>query len=101
MTYIREQLVDLCNKASVHYTKWRNRDSADAQRQVGELSALLKSNCPFEVVTEGSWKTDDQTIVVQVEFKGFIFFEEGELSKETFYLPTQKRLDEAAGGDWY
>lgn len=98
----RIELIELCNKAVVPHKLWRNRDTSSAQRQVGELLALLRADCPFEVVTEGDWATSERTIVVKVSYRGFSSFEEDAgLSKETFYLPTQTSLDEAAGRDWY
>lgn len=102
MNYTRESLIDICERAIVAEKDWLNRDSSSATRQLGELWALLKSDCKFKVVTSGSWKTDDDTIVVEVQFSGFMSFEIGEGHEtETFYLPTEKRLKEANGKDWY
>lgn len=102
MNYTRESLIDICERAIVAEKDWLNRDSSSATRQLGELWALLKSDCKFKVVTSGSWKTDDDTIVVEVQFSGFMSFEIGEgYETETFYLPTEKRLKEANGKDWY
>lgn len=100
-TYTREQLIELCNKAVVAHEDWRDRDSSSAQRQVGELLALLRAGCPFEVVQKGDWATDERTIVVLVTFHGFSKFEDGEDESETFYLPTESRLIERVGSDWY
>lgn len=101
-TYNRDELVELCNRAIVSHERWSNRDSATAQKQVGELLVLLRAGCPFEVVKEGVWVTNERTVVVKMYYRGFMQFEEGEgLAQESFYLPTQTRLDEANCGDWY
>ena len=103
MKYTRKVLIELCKKAVVPHQRWSNRDASSAQRQVGELFMLLSANCPFEIITVGNWKTDKNTIVIEISFHGFSSFESGRkyLEKETFYLPTQKRLDESKDEDWY
>jgi len=108
--YSREELIGLLAQSFVPEEKWRNRDSAGAQRQVGECLALLKAGCDFEVLTAGNLITDDKTIWVEIWFKGFQYFEgcyedeDSERNKkqsDTFYLPTAEHLEKAEGSDWY
>lgn len=112
--YTREELIALCERARVPQDKWMNRDSERAQRQIGEAWALLSAGCEFQVCVtqDGSGcSTDDDTIWIETFSKGFNYFEsyspeEGDIERdymesETSYIPTAKRLEEAAGGDWY
>ena len=57
-------------------------------------------------------ETDEDTIWLYIYSKGFMYYEscypddteeerKGYKEKKHFYLPTQKRLDEANGEDWY
>lgn len=105
VTYTREQLIALCERAIVPHNKWGNRDSAAAQRGVGKLWALLKCGCAFEIMRRKKFGdiciTDDRTIYVTVTLKGFGTFEGGPKETEIFYLPTEKRLQEYSGDDWY
>jgi hypothetical protein len=103
--YSREQLVDLCERAVVPMSRWYNRDSSRAQSQIGEAWVLLRAGAPFYVIRQGHLATDERTIWVLVEWKGFSAFElgleEGGMDDATFYIPTEERLASAAGGDWY
>jgi hypothetical protein len=101
--YTREDLVAICERGFVPEDSWTDRDSSDAQRQLGQCYALLRAGCEFEVL-QGKYdlKTDEHTIWVELTFKGFGYFDyDGDLSRETFYLPTVARLDARAGKDWY
>jgi len=99
----REELIAICEAASVPQSKWTNRDSYEAQFQVGECWALLRAGCEFHV--HGA--TDDpcsnaNTIWVTTYGEGFAFFDYGgERDEELHYLPTRARLEKADGGDWY
>ena len=100
--WTRDELLDICEKALVPQDLWSDRDTAHAQRQVGECRALLKAGCSYGIITMGSTATDYHTIWLTIEYRGFDYFETGgHLSTETFYLPTPTRLWEANGGDWY
>lgn len=100
VTPTREQLVELCDSAVVAEKRWTNRDSAGAQRQIGELRSLLLAGCEFtieEAPRLGSWW-------VEVQYKGFDYFEEGTMSVGSFYVPTAERLAksvEIITKDWY
>lgn len=105
-TITRETLIELCERAIVPERSWCNRDSARAQTGVGECWALLKAGCDYEILTTGTLTTDDRTIWIRFFPHGFstkeLGREEGrEYDSETFYLPNEKRLDEADGKDWY
>lgn len=102
--YERDELIDLCQRGVVPVTNWSNRDSADAQRQLGEALALLRADCEFHLAFEP--KSDEQTIWVSILHPGFQAFEYGSDDRaywesNLFYVPTDKRLLERAGLDWY
>jgi hypothetical protein len=100
--YTREDLLAICERAFVPQDKWLDRDSSDAQRQLGECYALLKAGCDFAISRGGSLVTDDRTIWVSVVWEGFAHFDwGGPHDRETYYLPTDARLDAVNGGDWY
>ena len=73
--YTREELVEICELASVPQDSWLNRDSAGAQRQVGECLMLLKAGCSFEILYEKTLRTNENTIWVNITFEGFSDFE--------------------------
>lgn len=104
----REDLMQLCLDGIVAEQYWSDRDSAKAIKQLGEAYALLAADCNFNVLygeTKGSTghlKTDDRTIWISVQYKGFDYFEDSVYSYDTFYIPTRARLDAArVQRDWY
>lgn len=102
--YTRNDLIYLCVRGFVQQDKWSNRDSAKAQVQLAQCYALLWAGCKFHVPTADDAKcmaTTADTVWVDVSYQGFSYFEEGILSTDTFYIPTERRLDEANGEDWY
>lgn len=113
--YTREELIAICERAIVPQDKWNDRDSCSAQIGVGTALVLLKSGCKFRVMTratEGDAKhalvTDEETIWLEFWVHNFKWFEYGDedqpdgfLHEDHIYLPTPKRLDKAAGNDWY
>ena len=103
MKYTREELITLCNKAIVPQDKWTNRDSPSAQEQLGLCHHLLRCNCKFWVLTVGDVATNDRTIWLSVEWKSFSTFEVGggHMQNQKFYLPTEARLKQSEGRDWY
>ncbi len=106
--YTREELIEICEKAFVPEEKWHDRDSSEAQKQLGECYIFLKDGCEFELREEDS---SENTIILDIYTKGFCWFESFTLSNERtredkekhnyFYLPTLKRLKEVNGKDWY
>jgi hypothetical protein len=98
----RDDLIALCVRGSVPQEQWCNRDSASAQRQLGECLALLAAGCDFSVSpTIGGSPDNGRTWWVTVYFHGFNYFEVGEESSEDFFVPSAERLADAAGMDWY
>ena len=92
----RKTLLQICAQASVPEDEWRDRDTSAAQRQLGECYALLKAGCKFHATRERD------TYWVTVIFKGFGYFDyDGAEDDERYYLPTQERLDQRPGKDWY
>ncbi|MGX7926483.1 hypothetical protein ACWPMX_07905 [Tsuneonella sp. HG094] len=115
-SYSRGELIAICESAIVPQAKWRDRDSESAHCQLGKCWALLRAGCEFQVLYEPNSRsglsTDDLTIWVETLSEGFDYFESwampgdaaarrADLRRETHYLPTPKRLKNAAGEDWY
>lgn len=111
--YTREELIAICEQSIVPQEDWRNRDSESAQRGIGKVWALLKAGCEFEITkgAPGNCVTDHKTIWVTIWSKGFNYYEsfcsyDGDdpkdyMERHHHYLPTPKRLEDAAGKDWY
>lgn len=111
--YDRNELISLCEKAIVPEEKWLNRDSASACKNIGTALAYLKAGCEFEVITEENENknrgiiTNEETIWVRIKIKGFSYFENiwdddyDFRDVDIFYIPTEKRLNNANGNDWY
>lgn len=96
----RDELVSLCEDAVRPESAWRNRDSEEAHRQLGQAWALLKAGCEFHIGAD----SDERTLWVYITSKGFEYFEWGDvdaLRKDHFYIPTRERLDAVGDGDWY
>ena len=101
MEISREDLLQICADALVPQEKWHDRDSASAQRQLGECFILLSAGCDY-TVREGA----QNMLWVHVFYNGFSSFEYGRTDPrnqddEEFYVPTRERLDRNKGGDWY
>lgn len=117
MEYTREKLIEICEKALINHNLWSDRDSAAAIIGVGSCLALLKTGCRFEISTAENTKkgdrcvTDDDTIWITFWVMDFLWFENlclepgyenGRKSTDYhYYLPTEKRLKEKEGKDWY
>jgi len=99
--YTREKLLSICERAFVLEDKWSDRDSAEAQKQLGWCYAWLKDGCEFKILhNKKGLCTDEDTIWVEIRADGFQKFDwDGEQDIESFYLPTEKRLK--SGSDWY
>ena len=106
----REELIAICEKATVPQSKWWDRDSAGAIQQMGMAWALLKAGCEFRVIKEDNATdiekvsntiTDEKTIWIDITYKGFRAFEGGDEEMTTFCLPTKERLKQVDGDDWY
>jgi hypothetical protein len=105
----RGALIALCERAAVPQEHWRNRDTAVAQRQVGEALMLLRAGCEFRILTGSpdgkhynrGLVSNETTTWVEITHHGFDYFEGGDVDEDTFYIPTEARLDAADGKDWY
>lgn len=103
----REQLIKHCEHSIVSVMRWRNRDTPDAQTQVGECWAKIKGGCAYRLRTDVALRQNHEysTIWVDVFAPTFDDFENGTQEEsehyETYYLPAIDRLKQAKGGDWY
>ena len=98
----REDLIAICERASVPQERWRDRDSSGAQLQIGQAYALLKAGCEFRVLRGGTLNSDARTWWLEITWRGFAYFDWGGPEEtETFYLPTAALLAEVDGRDWY
>lgn len=100
----RAELIECCEYGFVEEDAWWDRDSASAQRQLGEAYALLRAGCDYKIAKDPPSGGD--TWWVEITFKGFGYFDSGDgpedRETETFYLPTMKRIRERGEGkDWY
>ena len=75
-------------------------------------TSSIKPDGDFYEEDDHICETDEDTIWLYIYSKGFMYYEscypddteeerKGYKEKKHFYLPTQKRLDEANGEDWY
>lgn len=113
MEYSRKALIRLCDKGVVKQKRWRNRDSHGAQIQLATAGAMLKAGCKFNVLTPenngglGGCVTTNAIIWIEIWAKDFAYFEghddtpEGNKMDSKFYIPTQARLKQVDGLDWY
>lgn len=104
LDYTRAELIAICEDAIRPEDVWSNRDSEMSQRKLGEVWALLRAGCGFRILSEEGPRglnTDRKTIWIEIESKGFNYFEMSELNIGHFYLPTPERLAERGDKDWY
>lgn len=106
IAYDRDELISICEAAIVPMGKWNNRDSAQSHEGIGRAWAMLRSGAYFLVRKSPEYDgdrcvTDDRTIWVDITWHGFDYFEVGDETTETFYLPTRERLEARPGMDWY
>lgn len=95
----RDDLIALCERGVVPVDRWYNRDSASAQKQLGEARALLSAGCDFTLSADPA--SDQSTWWVRITYPGFGHFDwGGEWEDDLFYIPTAERL-ERRDGDWY
>lgn len=100
----RGYFIVLCQGASVAQSEWRNRDTAGAQRQVGEALMLLRAGCDFRVLQKGDnqhLESDGKMWWLEISYKGFEYFEGGLLTTDYFYIPTAEWMDKHPDKDWY
>jgi hypothetical protein len=64
----REYLIQLCEDAVVHHTKWRNRDSYCAQKSIQDIYKGLTAGLDFRVVTEDinpDYYSGERTLIIE------------------------------------
>lgn len=64
----REELIQLCQMAVVHHTKWNNRDSYSAQKGLQSIYFGLTAGFNFRIVTKevsSDYHSDDDTLIVE------------------------------------
>lgn len=64
----REELIELCQGAVVHHTKWDNRDSYSAQRNLQSIYEGLTAGLDFRIITkeiDPEYHSDDRTIIIE------------------------------------
>ena len=124
----RTDLITLCERAVVPCEKWNDRDSASAQDGLCEIFIRLNADIPYTYTVENEntiWISFEKPIQEEIDrltkyhlcvdtvsdYREKVcsdpddeMFEPGYSSiDESFskYMPTQKRLDDVDGEDWY
>jgi len=95
--YPRQHLLEICARACIAQSEWRNRDSASAQQGVGKAWAMLSAGCAYRICRElddAPCITDGRTIWLEL-------FHPAEDEYTTAYLPTIARLERHGRQDWY
>jgi hypothetical protein len=122
----KDKLISLCERAVVPCEKWSDRDSAIAQNHIQEIHARLSADIPFSCSFENdtifvSFKepTEEQIKNISLglsvdtvsDYRERVsddpddeMFEPFFYSSDCIYrgfLPTEERLNEVNGSDWY
>jgi hypothetical protein len=92
----RKYLVDLCDRGLVPESKWKNRDTFLFQKKLALCEWFLLCGCKYTIL---SW--DEYYIQICLYAHGFMYFEEGEPENEDFSIPSEERLNQLKGEDWY
>lgn len=64
----RSELIQLCQDAVVHHTKWQNRDSYSAQKSIQSIYKGLTAGLDFRVVTKDineDYHSDERTLIIE------------------------------------
>lgn len=64
----RSELIQLCQDAVVHHTKWQDRDSYSAQKSIQSIYEGLTAGLDFRVVTkeiDEDYHSDERTLIVE------------------------------------
>lgn len=64
----REELIKICEDAVVHHTKWNNRDSYLAQREIQSIHKGLTAGLEFKIVTKEDspdYHSDEHTLIIK------------------------------------
>lgn len=66
--YTREELIEICKDAVVHHTKWRNRDSYCAQKEIQSIYRGLTAGLDFRIVTkeiDPDYHSHEKTLIIE------------------------------------
>ena len=64
----RNELIQICQDAVVHHTKWQDRDSYSAQKSIQSIYEGLTAGLDFRVVTKDidkDYHSDERTLIVE------------------------------------
>lgn len=64
----REDLIELCQAAVVHHTKWQNRDSYSAQRGIQSIYEGLTAGLDYRIVTaemSPDYHSDERNLIIE------------------------------------
>lgn len=89
----RKELIKLCEDAVVHHTKWQNRDSFSAQKNLQSIYKGLTAGLRFRIVTKKicpDYHSDNETLIIE-------FIQPIDLKK----LETGKHLDISSLKDYF
>ena len=89
----KEELITLCEDAVVHHTKWNNRDSYSAQREIQSIHKGLTAGLDYRIVTkeiDPEYHSDERTIIIE-------FLQPIDLDK----LKTGKHLNISSRDDYW
>lgn len=64
----REELIKICEDAVVHHTKWEDRDSYLAQREIQSIHKGLTAGLEFKIITkedDPNYHSDEHTLIIK------------------------------------
>jgi hypothetical protein len=64
----RVELIELCKRSVVHYSKWRNRDSYSAQLSIKSIYKGLTAGLDFRIVTKAidpEYHSTTDTLIIE------------------------------------
>jgi hypothetical protein len=98
----RKRLIALCEQGIVQVDKWMDRDTPATQQQLGICWAYLKAGCNFTIISE-----EEEFLYLTIFHPTFRTIESQhpgepeELESTDFYIPTERKIKECKGRDWY
>ena len=97
----RKRLITLCERGIVQVDKWMDRDTPATQEQLGICWAYLNAGCDFRITSE------EECIYLTIFHPTFRTIESQhpeepeELEFSDFYIPTEQKIKQCKGQDWY
>lgn len=89
----RQELIELCQDAVVHHTKWQDRDSYSAQKNLQSIYKGLTAGLDYRIITkeiDTDYHSDQDTIIIE-------FLQPIDLDK----LKTGKYLEISSRDDYF